>query len=744
MPFFIPPFSLHRILPLGLVMACTSVAYAQYHIPVTNNRLQPVKITEKIVVDGNLTEDVWSRTAATDSFYNKWPVDKGKARYQTLVKTAYDNEHLYVAIKAFTNGEPVIPGLKRDNTRYWIGDGVMVIIDAMNQKAQGLLFAINAGGAQFDGIMQPNIGINWDWDTKWFSAVKKREGFYTAELAIPFRSLRFSKDQRDWGINFVRNDMGSNIFSTWTNVPLQLPGPDLGYLGTLAFQTPPADPKPKPVLIPYIAGTITRNDIDAAPAIWKTNAGLDAKIALNASLNIDLTVNPDFSQVEVDRQVTNFDRFSLFFPERRNFFLENSDLFANFGTPQIRPFFSRRIGISDNGQQVPIIGGARLTGNIGKNTRIGLLSIQTAAHKEAATRNYTVAAFEQRLWKRSAVKGIITSQQTFGANDPQKPDAAQHSNKGVGLEFNYLTADGRYYAGTKLHHSFTPTRYRDSWFGNINFGMIGRRLWIQNEWNRVDNNFITAMGFIPRQHYFDAARDTTIRLGYMNAGSQIEYRFFPKNRKTINVHSLVFNPAVWWNSTGTLNEMRTELLYKVIFANRRYLETGWIQNTVVLPFETALFSKTGNLKTGRYRFSVYRLNFFSNNRKPFSWNINVESGGYYNGTRTTIGGGLNFRKQPWGNFGVDFTKSFIRLNNIAVSPLLISPVIELAFNPNLFWTTFMQYNTQTENVNINSRFQWRFKPMSDLFIVYTDNYYTSGFARKNRALAVKLNYWLNL
>ena len=230
---------------------------------------------------------------------------------------------------------------------------------------------------------------------------------WLVEMAIPFKTLRYSTNIRDWGINFIRGDMERNVYSTWTQFPLNFGGIDFNYMGTLHWDENPEKANGKVALIPYVAGG-TQRDYEDSEGQTKYersfDAGIDAKIALTGSLNLDLTVNPDFSNVDVDQQVTNLSRFSLFFPERRNFFLENGDVFSNFGSRMIQPFFSRTIGLA-NGQQVPIRYGARLTGNVTQNTRIGVMNVQTGDFEDLSPNNYSVVAVHQKSTRPVCFKG---------------------------------------------------------------------------------------------------------------------------------------------------------------------------------------------------------------------------------------------------------------------------------------------------------------------------------------------------
>ena len=304
-----------------------------------------------IIIDGILDEPIWASLKPIGDFKKKYPNDIGAAKRQTEVLMTYDDKNLYFAFKAYDSGESIIQSLKRD-----IGhdgnDGVGIVIDPLNQKTNGFYFVLSALNVQSEDQLTgaSSNKLEWSWDTKWFSATKNYGSYWIAEIMIPFKSIRFNPKQKYWGINFVRMDAKNNEYSAWTKVPPNFKTYDLGYAGVLNWPSSPPVTTNNLILLPYITGSANENREEATASKGATintagNAGFDAKVAVNSSLNLDLTVNPDFSQVEVDQQVSNLTRFDIFLPEKRNFFLENSDLFANFGIPPVRPFYSRTIGL---------------------------------------------------------------------------------------------------------------------------------------------------------------------------------------------------------------------------------------------------------------------------------------------------------------------------------------------------------------------------------------------------------------
>lgn len=695
------------------------------------------KTPARIVVDGVLDENVWQQSNTADNFINKWPTDSGRAKLQTEVSVTYNEQYIYFAIKAYLSGrEPVIQSLKRDVNPYY-SDGVSVVLDPSGKSTSGYTFGVNAAGAQMEGIVEVNSDT-FDWDTKWYSATKMYNGYWTAELAIPFKSFRFPRNQTQWGVNFIRNDMTNNCFSTWNQVPVQFFGANLNCLGKMVFKGDAPQVKSNNVFIPYVS---VKMDQEQKAITSSFNAGMDAKIAINSSLNLDATINPDFSQVDVDRQIINLDRFNVLLPERRTFFLENSDLFANMGLPNIAsPFVSRRIGLTDDGRIVPIIAGLRLTGNLNPALRMGLMNIQSAGKYGQSPQNYTVAAFDHKLFKRSNIRGMFTNRQEPAGNEGK---TRADFNRVAGTEFNFLSNDTKFSARAGYYHSFNPGNLSASGFGLASVGYIDKHFTMTAGWSQINTNFITDLGFTPRLYNYDALNDTTVRIGYNAYTSTFDYTFYPPSKKTLNSIDFGIKTNHYYNMSNRFIEFNGTAGIDVLFANRREASISWTQNTVNLPFATSLFAETGSLQKQRYNFGFLQLKFLSNFLKPFSWGLTVEHGGYYNGRRTTFTGTVKYRSQPWGNFGMDFIYNNIELNGKKIHPFIAGPTVEIAFSNNLFWTTFLQYNTLIKNFNVNSRFQWRFKPQSDIFLVYTDNYITDGLLHSTRNLVFKINYWIN-
>jgi hypothetical protein len=325
-----------------------------------------------VVIDGKLEEAEWSSVPEQSGFINKWPKDTGLAPLQSHIKLVYDNEYLYVAAVCSLSGRPVIKALKRD-AEIWNSDAFFILLDPQDQRLVGYLFGVNAGGAQTDGIVQGD-NMTTEWDARWLSAVQVYDSCFTVEMAIPLNVLGLNPKNRQWGLNFIRSDMHNYCYSNWNQAPLQYYGYNTNYMGQLNWPEVPLSRMSRNVIQPYASSQLL-SDAASATSRFQVKAGVDAHMKLGPAMRLDLTLNPDFSQVDVDQQVINLDRFNPLLPEKRTFFLENSDLFSNFGVGNLRPYVSRTVGLREDGTAETIIGGVRLSGNLSPVLRLGLMDV---------------------------------------------------------------------------------------------------------------------------------------------------------------------------------------------------------------------------------------------------------------------------------------------------------------------------------------------------------------------------------
>ena len=698
-----------------------------------------------IRVDGDLSDSVWQTAGVSGPFWLKWPRDGGLAPAQTEVRCASDGRLLYFAVTCWHSGPYVLQSLKRD-IGYWDSDGFAVILDPTNAANNGYFFGVSPAGVQTDALLAAGVeDMDTNWDNTWSVETQNYPDRWTAEYAIPLRILRFREGQTSWGVNFVRNDLVNGLYSIWARVPFQFDGTDLGWTGALHWLEAPQRVKGNFNIIPYATAALAKDYEEPTAWTLKPGLGLDAKIGVGSGLNLDLTVNPDFSQIEIDEQLVNLTRFDVMLPEKRTFFLENADLFANFGIPPIRPFFSRRIGLNDDGEPVPILAGMRLTGNMGSDTRVGLMTMQTRARDEEPARNYSALAMRHRVFGRSTVGAYFFDREEFDGREIKRD---RYSRNG-GVELLYTSNDGSWNAWATYQHSFKPgTRGKNAW-GNSGIAYASRRFTVLLDLLRMGENYYADLGFEQRMDKYDAQRDTTLRIGYNFIYSDLKYRIFPaaSSGGSLNYTEIGAELFQVINPGGSFNESSNKVKVTWNFKNTSELEwsisPNWADVPVSFKFDEDTVSVCPALPAGPYRYVYTSAEWSSDYRKRYFLSVSAGAGGFYSGRQYAARVEFLYRFQPLLNLRL--AAEYNRLEFAApvcdVEIFNLTPRIEVFFSKKLWWTTFIQYNTQSDNFNLNSRLQWRFRPMSDLFLVYTDNYAVQLWGPKNRALVVKVNYW---
>ena len=703
----------------------SQINFEQYRLPIQ-------KTNEKIIIDGDLNELIWTQTQVADDFFMITPVDTGKANQLSEARVTYDDENIYLAIIFYNTavkGKYVVESLKRDFS-FGKNDNFLVAIDPFNNQTSGFAFGLNAYGAQWDGTMYEGRSVDLNWDSKWYSAVQLDEEKWVCEIAIPFKSIRFDDENTVWGINFSRLDLKASEKSSWAPVPRQFPSVSLAYAGALVWDAPPPKQGNNSSLIPYFSNRIVQENQSNAQNQFKV--GGDVKFNLTSSLNIDLTVNPDFSQAEVDQQVTNLDRFELFFPERRQFFLENADLFSNFGYSTIRPFFSRRIGL-----EVPIDAGVRLSGNLNENWRIGVMDIQTHADEDQqiSTQNFGVFSLQRKVLDRSNINFIFVNKQDVNENN--RSNSTSPYNRNGGIEFNYFSKDNLWDGKLLFLKSFSALKEAQGNTFASHFGYQSTRWkWrIQQEY--VSGDYSADVGFVPRKNYHKLqalaahlfyTADETISL--LSHGPSVERIYF-------------------FDTDRDKKDLSNHFKYLFNFKNRSQFSLG-IQRQFIelLRNFDPLRNQIATLKAGtQHEWITYTAAYNAKPQNRFTYSLEALSGGYYQeGTRTAFSGEFGYRFQPYLELN-----SLLNFNHIDLPQpwdttefWLLGFKANITFTNTLFFSNLYQYNEQLGLWNFNSRLQWRYKPASDLFIVFNSNEMQLPQLSSGWNLTFKLNYWLNL
>lgn len=719
---------MYKLLSLLFLLQFSNITFAQkknenYKYPITKTSL-PIKI------DGVIDDIAWKNTFLATDFQMMLPADTAKANLKTDVRMTYDDKFIYIAADNFIPHKTyMVESLRRD-WNFGKNDNFLLILDTFNDLTNGFAFGLNAAGAQWDGQQYDGGPVNLSWDNKWFSAVKQYEDHWSFEAAIPFKSIRFNNNLSTWGINFGRMDLPSTEKSSWAPVPRQFPSIASAFTGQLVWDTPPAKSGSNISIIPYFLGGTTKDFENNKPQTFKKEVGFDAKVALGSSLNLDLTVNPDFSQVEVDRQQTNLDRFELFFPERRQFFLENDDLFNNIGLERIRPFFSRRIGLG-----VPINYGARLSGKLNKNLRLGVMDIKTGAVGEnnIDAQNFAVVTMQQKVFSRSNITGFFINKDALNLGD----NLQKKFNRNLGLEYNLASQNNQWRGKFMYYKSFSPKITTDNQTVAALMTYNTKNWSISTQYENVGANYEAEVGFFQRKNY-------------ARFNPRINYIFLPKGGNVLS-HGPAFFNLTFLNEGKYNVENTTGIQYNVEMRSKALISTFFANDFIELLSDFDPTNLTGiKLKKGsRHGWYATGLNFTSKPQSLFTYSFESRIGGYFsNGFRTRFAGTLGYRFQPYVQLALAAEVNDIDLPEEKglkdANFWLISPRVDITLTNNFYFTTFVQYNEQIKNTNINARLQWRYKPVSDIYLVYTDNYATIDPRVKNRAIVLKMTYWWNL
>ncbi len=698
-------------------------------------RLHIHKTHLPVQVDGSADDEAWKQAEPVKDFFMVLPMDTSKAKVPTEVRMTYDDQALYIIATCYktAKGANMVESLRRD-FNFGKNDNFIFFIDPFEDQTNGFTFGANAAGAQWDATLYEGGKADLNWDNKWTSFVKNYEDKWIFEAAIPFKTIRYKKGIREWGINFSRNDLKTTEKSSWAPVPRQFPTASLAYTGVLVWDEPPPVQGPNISLIPYALTGLSKDYTNGKNTRYKSDIGLDAKISVTSSMNLDLTLHPDFSQVEVDKQVTNLDRFELFFPEKRQFFLENNDIFANFGNANIRPFFSRRIGLG-----VPIRFGARLSGKLDKNWRIGMMDIQTETNDAIAlpAQNFAVISLQRKIAKRSSIGFIYLDKTSLNyqpGKDSTNPVYASY-NRNIGLEYNLASSNNLWTGKTFFLKSFRPGKSgKDiSHAATLSYNSKQWNILWQHEY--VGSNYLAEVGYVPRQ-------------GYIKISPSVVRNFFPKQGNILS-HGPQFTSTIFFDENFRKTDDQNNFSYLITFRNRITIAASLQHDYVELlqAFDPTNSGKDSLAKGTRHSWNSMGFDLISQPQKLFTYAFSLRQGGYFaDGRRLSLTTDLGYRFQPF--VSIALSTSYNKLDLPKPwgnrSFILIGPKLDVTLTNKLFITTYIQYNEQLKNINFNGRFQWRYKPASDLFLVYTDNYYSAPFFVKNRALVLKFNYWWSL
>ena len=719
--------------------AWTTSALAQ----ITSGKTRATYIDYPMTLDGKLDEPVWESADVTEEFWQYFPTDSLKADYQTEIKILFDETTLYVGIIAYSSGpDYVVSSLRRD----YLGtqnDNVTIMFDTFKDGTNAFFFGVTPFGVRREGqISDGGSNFNRTWDIKWQGESQKYDDRYVIEMAIPFTSLKFVEGDTTWRFRAFRWNVQTNEQSSSARVPQNQRLSSLAFMGELEFDRPLGKSRTPFSLIPYI-NTIAEKDYETAENDLRYKIGGDAKVSIGNGMNLDITINPDFSNVEVDDIFTNLTRFELRLPEKRQFFIDNIDLFASFGNTynEARPFFSRRIGLAtdkeDNTIENPILAGVRLSGKLNEDWRLGFLNIQTDEDipNEIPSNNNMMFVLQRKVFSRSNIGVFFINRETFQDYDFLEDE--DKFNRVIGAEYNLASANNVWSGKFYVNKSFQPGDSDGNFSTQAMVNYNTRNYTFVTDLTFVDDEFRADLGFVPRNDI-------------LKHGIFGEKKFYPERSK-ITRHALNLLVINYWRPT--LDYQNTDRLYRLRweadFEDRSRAAAGAAYNYIYLNEE---FDPTGEDDAiplpadTDYAFNQVTAEYSSNSTNRLTYNGSVTTGQFFNGNIFSAGAEVALRFQPWAQVSLALKYDGIRLPDpySDADIWLLSPRVEITFNKSLFWSTLIQYSNQRENLGINSRLQWRFAPLSDLFLVYNDNYYIDPVSPRYRSINLKVTYWINI
>lgn len=717
------------------------IGYAQ----VTKKSVTVKYITEEITLDAVLDEDAWSKAEPATDFFQYFPSDTVQAINQTEIRFLFDDKNLYVGIKVNAKGKDyIVPSLRRD-FRAGGSDNITLMFDTFNDGTNAFIFGSNPYGVRREILLSGGgndlRGFVGAWDAKWYGESKIHDDHYILEWKIPLFSFKYREGETKWRFNSYQFDTQDNERNTWINIPQNQFIFNLAYMGDMIFEKPLGKSKSPVFLIPYVNG-LSGRDFEAGESNSDFSFGGDVKMTIANSLNLDLTINPDFSQVEVDQQVTNLTRFEIGLPERRQFFIENSDLFGDFGDSRdANPFFSRRIGIAkdidDNTIQNRIIAGARLSGKLNDNLRLGFLNMQTDEDvaNEIPTVNNAVISLQQKVFSRSNISLLFINKQATKDYDFLAEE--DKYNRLVGIDYVLASKDNSWSGKYFFHKSFSPGVSSNDFSAGFRTEYNKRRFGIRLSGVYVADDFRSDLGFVRRTDIF-------------KINPRFELKFWPQD-KAIQRHTFSVTPIfIWRPELGYESSDYTVISrWQANFKDNSELQLEMFNRFTRLydPFDPTGTDGAVELPENQnYYYTSFGASFRSDQRKKLSYRIEPSYGGFFNGTRFTLETNMTLRLQPYfsGSFQMRYDKISLPAPYPDASIWLIGPRLDVTFTKSIFWATFLQYSTQRENFSINTRLQWRVAPLSDLFLVYNDNYATDVFSPRFRSINLKFTYWLNI
>lgn len=688
-----------------------------------------------ITLDGKLLEGDWSTAEPAANFIQWEPNPGAPATDSTEVRFLYDSSNLYIGARCFDSrpDRMVVNELKED-FQGSESDGFGIFLDTLHDLRSGFFFGTNPAGAKRDGqIFNDGDQMNMDWDGVWDVKTSRDDHGWTAEFIIPFKTLRFSQSQsQTWGLNIIRRVRRTNEDSHWSPLPRRYRVNRASMAGTLIGLEGISQGRNLKVKPYFTTGVTQFRSDDVFKRKFDRDGGVDLKYGLTQSLTLDLTYRTDFSQVEVDRQQVNLTRFNIFFPEKREFFLENSGLFSfgagggmgrggpgGPGGSNLIPFFSRRIGLNADGNPVPILGGSRVSGKVG-NYDVGFLAMKTDRVEGTPSNNFAVGRVKRNFMRNSWVGALVTNRDSSIAGD---------YNRVYGVDTN-LRFREKLQVSSYMLHSDTPGKPGSNSARLLDVGWFDNDLSISGQYDEVQANFNPEVGFVRRKNVAHYSSDFSWRprmqgsklIRNFNVSTGADY-FGGSNSGKVETRNQNINTGIFFQNSSSLN-----------------FNTFWNFDRLVNPFD---IRSNISIPAGDYNYRRHAIFFNSDRSRAIAGNVFFNWGEFWNGAQTSIGSGLDLKPSYHLNIDLNYNRNQVKLANGAFTTNLVGTRVLYAFTSKMFLNAFVQYNADTHQVSSNIRFNIIHRPLSDLFIVYNDRRDTASGRLLDRAFVVKFTNLFN-
>ena len=702
-------------------------------------------VDQPVRVDGELTDSAWSVAEWTGGFTQREPSPGAPSTETTEFAVVYTPDTLFVGVRA-NDREPeriVAKEMERDSDLFQ-DDSILLMLDTFHDLRNGYVLVTNPNGARSDALVtDEGRDVNWAWDGVWRVSARRTAAGWVAEIAIPVSTLRFDPQVEQWGLNVQRVIRRRNEETHWAALPLEASVEDLTQFGNIAaYRVSLAGdltglrglrPSRQFDVKPYVIGG--RSEDPALGSSDDSDGGIDLKWGLSRSMVLDLTWNTDFAETEVDDQQVNLTRFSLFFPEKRDFFLENAGVFDFGPRPKVpwesslmRPFFSRRIGL-DRGRTVPLEYGARLTGRAG-GWNVGALGARTGSLLDDGGEvlvpgtTYGVTRVTRNIGDRSTVGGIFTERSREGFE----------SERLYGLDVDFKPTQRLEFSGfwAMSDRGVPDSEQEANESRGVGFIYQGPELSLTGDYVEVQPDYEPAVGFLQRRDFRMVNprlewRPRIERAGLLSWWSDLSYERFERSSdgrlesQTVGISPLGVQTLSGEFLWGGLRRTKEQLF---------------------VPFE---ISPGIVVQPGLYENDGFAGGFSTSGKRAVWFDNLTFGGGFFDGNWLRTNSGLTFRLSRFIRVSTQWTYADVKLQAGAFSFDQFRQRVDVSFSPNVRLNLLAQYNTSDELLGVNARFHWIYRPGSDLFIVYNENWTAETISRREplgRQLIVKLNYLL--